>query len=511
MIQDTAAVNMIRDGIDSPDLWPVPGLDNPALIDKLQKDPYYFLTEFLGVTRIWDDQREYGDQMKIIQAVAKHQRVAVPSGHAEGKDWLGSRLMLWFLYSFMPSIVISTAASDRQISKVIWGELAEAFHGAKRTFQGRFISKQIIVDDKQKWYAMGFATKDVHNAPGKFQGFHQKYVFILFSESQAIERTIWEQAESLMTGAFVRWVAIGNPLINYGAFYEACQPGSGWEVVRLDCENSPNVREGKEVIPGMCSKEWVDGMADKYGKTHPTYLSKVKGLFPPKSVDAFIETGWVEWANTVGLDQIKTTGGKVAGVDVAASGNDKTVIAIRDGMKVIDLRKHEKQSTMVTVGQLVGLLQEGMLKVYVDATGVGTGVCDRLIELGYQDRVVPVNFGARAEDATETQAGLKNSDKYANMGTFMYANLASLLERKLIAFAYDENTSMQLLNRRMIDLSNGKKRLESKDDFKERGFDSPDEADALALCFSNAKGPNYMPKPMIQVDEDDTGISDIFK
>ena len=124
MIQDTAAVNMIKDGINSPDIWPVPGLNDPALIDKLQKDPHYFLTKFLGVTRIWDDQREYGDQMKIIQAVAKHQRVAVPSGHSLGKDFCSARLMRWFLYSFMPSIVISTAASDRQISKVIWGELA---------------------------------------------------------------------------------------------------------------------------------------------------------------------------------------------------------------------------------------------------------------------------------------------------------------------------------------------------------------------------------------------------
>lgn len=504
----------ISPAFKSPPIWPIPGVADynvdSALLTKIQREPLYFFKDFLGTGRIWDDQKDYGDQRKLIEAVAKHKKVVVPSGHSLGKDWCSARLMLWFLYSFMPSIVIATAATDRQISKIIWGELAEAFHGANRTFRGRFLTKEIIVDDKMKWYAIGFATRDVHKTPGKFQGFHQKSVFILFSEAQAIEKSIWEQAESLMTGENVRWVAIGNPIVNYGAFHEACQPGSGWEVVRLDCENSPNVKTGDQLIPGMCSKSWVDDMAVKHGKTHPTYISKVKGITPPKSVDAFIEGGWIEWANTVGLEIIPIGHEVIAGVDIAAMGKDKTVITVREGMRVVDVKKSEKQSTMVTAGQVVGIINNGASKVFLDVTGVGTGVYDRLVELGFKNKVVPINFGAKPMDNPFEIGPLKNSDKYADMGTQIYATLATLLEKHFTAIPYDEDLNTQLTNRRMKTLSNGKMKLEPKEQFEARGFSSPDESDSMALCFMDAQGLALPSDPYVHVEEEDTGIEGIF-
>ena len=478
-----------------------------SYLEDSKADPSVFMREILGIGKIWSGQEE------IIKAVSLHDRVSIASGHALGKDYISARLILWFLYTFYPSIVIATAPTSRQVEKVIWGELGEAFYRSKQKLGGRLLARELIVDENLKWYATGFTTKDVRKTPGKFQGFHSKHIFLLFSEAQAIEESIWEQAESLMIGEFVRWVAIGNPLVNYGAFHGTFRRNSGWKNIRLDCEDSPNVIEGRQVIPGLCTKEWVQTMESKYGRKSPVFQSKVNGIFPPRSVDAFIDTRWLEKANSNNmLGSVLTKGPKVLGADIASSGIDKTVITIRQGMKVTDIIKRNKQSTMVTADQIAELLNiGGVQKAYVDVTGIGTGVYDRLIQHGLKGRVIPINFGGKPHNDPYDTTGLINTDKYANMATQMYDRVATLLEHNKIAFEFDEDLNTQLSNRRMQELRNGKKQLEPKDQFKARGFDSPDEADSLVLCFCDAQPPDYEPAPFTSVDEEDPNISEIFK
>ena len=487
--------------INGPPLWDIH--HPPPELNEYRQDPKLFLSSVLDAKHWWSGQEE------ICKSVIKHDRLAIASGHALGKDWLSARLILWFLYCFEPSIVIATSASDRQVSAIIWGELSEAFSHARYKLPGHFITKKLVIDETRKWYAMGFATKEIRNQPGKMQGYHQKNTMILFSEAQAIERPIWEQSESLMTGSFVKWVAIGNPIINYGPFYEACQSTSEWHSIRLDCEKTPNVITGRDIIPGMVTKRWVDDMAKKYGKNHPTYKAKVNGIAPARSVDAFIETDWLEYANGTGMSNSRMNGVKVAGVDIASIGGDKTVITKRDGMRVISVEKYSGRNTMETVGKIVGLFKEGYYRVYLDVTGIGTGVYDRLVELGFHDKAIPVNFGGKPIDDQDPRSGIKNTEKFADYSTQMYDNLAELMQRMEIGFPFDEELNSQLLNRRMKILSNGKKKIEPKDDYKSRGFDSPDEADALALCFCNAQPRNYSPPAQYFYDEDEE-LSKIF-
>lgn len=515
-------LSTVRERSQSNPIWPPAVITDhdKKKIEKIQKHPDFFLDEYLGARLRWEGQD------RVIEAVANNERVVVPSGHSLGKDYIAARLMLWFLYSFQPSIVIATSATARQINKIIWGELSEAFYGANKSFRGRFLTQEIIVDPKQKWYAIGFSTRDVRKAPGKFQGFHQKNVMLLFSEAQAIERSIWEQAESLMTAATARWIAIGNPIINYGGFIDAMKVGSGWKKVTLDCEDSPNVKEDRIVIPGLCTKSWVDGMAKKYGKDSPTYLSKVKGIPPPKSEGAFIDGSWVEWANTHGESVVPDQEGPlVVGADIAGGEEDyddtsetekkepdNSVLTARKGFKVIAVDKYKKERPMEIAGKLVGWLNKGAI-VYVDVTGIGAGVYSRLVELGFSDKVIPINFGGKPENREESeQVGtLKNTDIYADMGSYMYGRVAGLLEKKEMAFPYDEELSIGLTNRKMLTRSDGKSKLEPKKLYKKRGFGSPDEADSLVLCFCDAKGKGQIPKPFVQVEEEDPSLMEIFE
>jgi len=488
-----------------------------SYLEDSKADPGVFMREILGIGKIWSGQEE------IIKAVSLFDKVSVSSGHSLGKDYIAARLILWFLYTFYPSIVIATAPTSRQVEKVIWGELGEAFYRSKHKLGGRLLTKELIVDEKMKWYATGFTTKDVRKTQGKFQGFHGKNVFLLFSEAQAIEDSIWGQAESLMIGEFVRWIAIGNPFINYGYFHGTFKRDSGWKNITLDCEKSPNVIEDRQVIPGLCTRQWVDMMARKYGINSPTYRSKVKGVFPDKTVGAFINSNWLQKANTGNmLGSVSTQGIKALGADIAGadldqpdniqSGRAKTILTIRHGMKVTKVIKEQNQNTMITADIIAGLFRSGEIDIaYIDVTGVGTGIYHRLVQLGFKRKVVAINFGGRPQDDPNDMSALKNTDKYSNMATQMYDHVATLLEDSKIAFEFDDALNAQLSNRQMKKLKSGKKEIESKKQFKERGFDSPDEADSLVLCFCDAQPPDYEPPPYTSVDEEDPNISEIFR
>lgn len=476
-----------------------------AEVERWKTNPEAFMRDVLGVKNVWEGQVE------IMQALAANRKVVVRSGHALGKDFIGARLILWFLLTHAPSIVIATGPTSRQVEKVVWGELEDAYFHAKRQLPGRLLSKELVIDEYRRWYAIGFTTKDVRKQPGRLQGYHQNNILVLFTEAQAIDQPIWDQAESLMTAPNPKWLAIGNPLVNFGPFFEASQPNSGWFPVRLNCEDSPNVRENRIVIPGLCSREWVEMMAAKYRRNSATFISKVGGEFPPTATGSFISADWITWASHHGIESAKT-GPKIVGVDVAGHGRDKTVVAIREGMRMTELRKFEtaeEKNTAALADYLIGLLtKEGVSRICLDVTGVGTGVYDTLIDRGYGTRVSPVNFGGKPTD--DAIGDLKNRDKFSDMATQMYHGMARLLEQRQVGLLFDPDLHMQLVSRRMHTRADGRLKLEAKDDYKMRGYDSPDEADATVLCFSGIE-PHDVPKASwVEVDEDDGGVAGLW-
>ena len=500
-----------------------------AYWDSLRVDPKKFMVDILGVSKTW------AGQDTVLQLLAEHNKIGVASGHSLGKDYISARAILWFLYTHMPATVIATAPTDRQVEKVIWGELEEGYYKANKVLPGRLITKELTVDSKRRWYAMGFTTKDVHRSPGKFQGFHNRNVLVVFSEAQAIDRPIWDQSESLMTAEVSKMLAIGNPLVNFGPFYEACQPGSGFAVCHLDCEENPNYKERRIVIPGLATYQWVEDMAKKHGRNSTTFKSKVKGQFPATTTEAFINRQWVDWAMNRGMGSIAAGSVEVIGVDVAGPGSDKTVITKRRGMRVVMVKKYSQdiietwtdedgwtqdqnhltyQSTMATADEIAVMLRGGVHRCYLDVGGLGLGIYDRLVQLHFKDRVVPVNFGGKPssddDETAEEKKNLTNRERYRNMVTQLYARFSKLLENRSMALVNDQALAMQLVSRKMFEGSDGKKILESKEDFMARGFDSPDEADSTVLCFADVEPREVVHESYVEVDESEGSGGDMW-
>ena len=94
-------------------------MTTPATVEAiaaLRADPTLFVEEVLGATpQKW--------QAKALDAIAKHDRVAIKSGHGVGKTAFESWVVLWWLMTHYPCKVAVTANSAHQLSDVLWTEI----------------------------------------------------------------------------------------------------------------------------------------------------------------------------------------------------------------------------------------------------------------------------------------------------------------------------------------------------------------------------------------------------
>ena len=168
--------------------------------------------------------------------------------------------------------------------------------------------------------------------------------------------------------------------------------------------------------------------------------------------------------------EVDDEGAIEVGVDVARLGGDRTVFVKRKGLKEIGRASFTKKRTTEVCDLLVNFIgADKDVLIKIDDTGVGGGVTDDMIARGYN--VIPINFGAKAS----------NPDKYPNLISEAWFYLQSIIDQ--ISIANDKDLLVELSNREWKMDSKGRRGVESKDDYKKRGFRSPDLADATILCF----------------------------
>jgi hypothetical protein len=163
---------------------------------------------------------------------------------------------------------------------------------------------------------------------------------------------------------------------------------------------------------------------------------------------------------------------KVIGVDVARYGDARSVFFPRQGCVAFAPRVFRAISTMELVGHLCQMIQDWEPDaVFIDATGVGGPVVDRMKELGHA--VVGVDAGQSAISA-------RYQNKRAECWYLMREWLAS-------GCIPDDSSLLAELTGLQYTFANaaGKLQLESKDDLRDRGMPSPDLGDALSLTFSH--------------------------
>lgn len=177
---------------------------------------------------------------------------------------------------------------------------------------------------------------------------------------------------------------------------------------------------------------------------------------------------------------------KILGVDPARFGNDRSVVMPRQGLQVFDPLVYRGLDNMELAGRIAHEIERWQPDaVFVDA-GAGSGVIDRLRQLGHD--VIEVNFGGKA-----------NSLRFVNKRAEMWHLMAESISAGL-SIPNDNMLKLELATPTYSYDPQNRIKLESKDDIKKRMPDaaSPDMADALALTFAQpvAPRPLFSRKPV---------------
>ena len=446
------------------------------------QDPVDFARRALGVT-LWRRQQE------TLRAVAESRRVAVKSGNGLGKDFTAAVAMLWYLSQHDPAIVLSTAPTFRQVRHLLWRQVRALYRRGGAQLGGKMLDTRWELSDDR--YAMGLSA----DGADQFQGFHCENMFIVVDEAEGVSEAIFEAVETLMTSAQPKLLLLGNPTRAQGAFHRAFhQESSIYRTITMSALESPNVRAGRVVIPGLTTAEWVAERAAIWGEDSRLYRSRVLGEFPEQDegsllsiaqIDAAagggdgnatataLENFWSGWGLSFAKLPAVTTPVVIA-VDVARFGGSSSVILVRRGDAVADMQVFNGMDTAVLKGRVIIAARQWMPEaVIVDGGGLGGGVVDSL----NHDGIAVHEFSG---------AGTPHDPKcYANRRAEGYAALQKLFQDGNIRIPRDPGLMQELATLRQTNDRLGRLLMESKVDMRLRGVRSPDKADALMMAFAD--------------------------
>ncbi len=419
-------------------------------------------------------------------------REATASGHGIGKGTETAWIILWAMSTRPHLNGVITANTTTQLTTKTWRELA-LWH--KRAINGHWFDWSATsfkhVDHPETWFCSAIPNSE-HNSEA-FAGLHAQHVLLIFDEASAIPDVIWEVAEGAMTTAKAMWFVYGNPTKNTGRFRSCfAEDGHRWEHHQIDSRTCKMTNK-KEI------KEWEEA----YGEDSDFFRVRVKGQFPRAGNMQFISSEWVDKcrngeipAEAWNLQPI------VMGVDVARYGDDKTVIAVRQGRKLHELRKYREKNTMEVASLVVAAIKEWkktsqLAAVFVDEIGIGAGVVDRLRMLGHD--IIGVNAGSKPSD-----------DKtYYNKRIEMWDRMRKWLRDGADITKDDPDLRISLIGIEYGFDDKERMRLERKKDMKKRGLDSPDEGDAIGFTFAEDVGDfqltHFEPQEGFEPGDEDNG------
>lgn len=297
---------------------------------------------------------------------------------------------------------------------------------------------------------------------------------ILYAEEAApIEREAWTTIDATFRKPMSELWIVYNRTNNADPCHElyAQNPDHSWSII--PCRPG---RLDNPWFPEILQKQW-----DRLKETDPDEALHVYEGFPRAIGDraVFRLRDVIEMKDRLVSDD----GGIAIGCDVARFGRDSTIAWKRKGMRILERRSVNGFATGEVVGMLMDMAnRDPSIPIKVDV-GYNPGVVDGLSAHGMN--VVPVGFGDAAKD----------SDAYVNAAAEMMFTLpvheigipAEYFTNELVEDLTERFYGYDAKDRKKLEPKDGTQTNEdgsSKKNFKGRhGGRSPDDGDALCLCF----------------------------
>jgi hypothetical protein len=386
--------------------------------------------------------------------------IAICSGHGAAKTAFVAWLIRWFMSCRAHPQVVCTANTEAQLTTKTWREIAK-WHklSANADWFEWTATSYYLKAHPDTWKANAIPWSE--NNTEAFAGTHEENVLVVFDEASKISDKIWEVTDGVFTTNKNIWVVCGNGTRNVGRFYDCFNKNKAyWRTWNIDSRTAQ-----------AANKDYLDRLVEQYGGEDTDEARvRVRGLFPRTSTRQLISTDAVEKCQVheaQGWEYLP----KVIGVDIARFGENSSTICIRQGRKVYPIDVLPKQDLMATAHYVAEVIKkERPVQVFVDGSGIGAGVVDRLRQLNFQ--VVDVNGGNQSMNP-----------RFLNKRAEMWWEMKEYVEG-LCELPPDKRLKEELTCVEYSFTDKGRIRLERKEDIlDEYGF-SPDRADALAMTFA---------------------------
>lgn len=435
-----------------------------------KESPLLFATECMKMQP--SDQ-----QADALHQFTKTKRITIRSGHGTGKDaMVGGVIIPWFMVTRRFAKVVCLAPTARQLADILWSEIS-------KWLRQSLVSDEFVIqrdkifhkENPREWWIRAISPSAKSSPEEQVEsvaGLHGDHLLIVCDEASGIPEPVFIPLEGSCTQEDNIMVLIGNMTKNKGYFYDSHfhpELAGRWTKLHWDSRKSSNVKP-----------EFCEYMAAKYGENSNIFRIRVIGDPPLEDDESLIALSWAEQCigNEISVPEDEPP---FLGVDVARFGADKSVLLNRVGNVVLPWETiHGLDTINLAMKVRMTALENDAQGIAVDEIGVGAGVVDWLAKHNTPN-LFGVNVSRASSDITRydrlrDELWLRMRDKCLRMQySFPTTKLAGdtlslgqMLANELASLRYSYNKQ-------------GGYKVESKQDAKRRGIDSPNIADALAL------------------------------
>ena len=417
-------------------------------------------------------------QVEVLQAIGQElllvdsgkgmtnaAQVAIGSGHGTGKTALEAWIIQWWLSTRRAPAMNVTAGTDTQLRTKLWRELSK-WHAVSAN------------KDWFEWTATKFAMKEhplsvanaipwsEHNAHA-FAGLHEADPAAIFEEASVISDIIFSTQEGAFTTPGGLWLVVGNLTEPSGAFYDCFERNKKyWRTFTIDARRARKA-----------DKVRIAQWQDQYGEDSDFFRVRVMGLPPRGGETRLFTADLIDNAvrREVAEEWIHDETAIVMGIDPAGGGANLTAIVVRRGplVKAEWIIRYSESNHMRNASLIAGYLAKFKPDyAFIDGHGLGKGIFDRLMDLGYRN--VMAAYGGDRSAVTDKL-------NYFNPRSEWWGRMADWL---LVSHVPPDRDLRDQLLRQPMSRSQMRLQLMAKDEMRKQNIESPDTADALALTFA---------------------------
>jgi len=414
-------------------------------------------------------------QDEVLSAFNSNPRVALCASKGPGKTTVLAWLIWLFLMTRPFPKVPCVSITGENLRDNLWAELKKwQKESPVLTSQFTWTASRVFANDSpEEWWASArqwSKSADATQQSNTLAGTHGEHVLAVADEAGGMPRAVVAAADAVLAnGGDTHLLLAGNTTDIDSALGDAVtRERNLWRIFEVNGDPDSPTRAPRVTI------EWAREQIEKYGRDHPIVLVNVFGKFPPRSSSKLLGPGDVDDAvrRTIKPSEFMSEP-KVIGVDVARFGDDENVILRRQGRAVWPPRVLSGIDTMTLAGQVA--LEADDFKadaIFVDACGVGAGVADRLIQLGYPCFAVD-----------SAQRPLRPDPRCFNRRAEVWWQMAQWVKKEG-CLPNDPKLRAELIGPEMGFNGKNELKLETKEEMKRRGLSSPNRADALSYTFA---------------------------